>query len=450
MTDLLLHGTPKQFSWAELKAASEMAADEDHDREFELSMQAMVSRDASIEEDYTYDGSVELLVTSPSVASQSVPLASVEMSRSVVKWLGLAGHRYKCMFDERMGQLASGARSYALSKRLQGTTAPVYESKLFGFRILWTPVRRQDRTEPTVFVWYVCTHDRISYYAERIDTSLSRMMQRPALSDHCMLLTEATVLLDPLRNTPLKVHACAATELRQITDGGSWMPPLRLTQKQRAINSESGSVLLVGRSGMRFVYLLYHLCSYLYKCVAGTGKTICIGDRMRSDREASLRSGQSITQLFVTRSPRLCSFMKLYQQQQKGEQETGEASAVDYLSLSEFVSHFEAACCRFKGVGRTKVYVRPNEVTYARFRREVYPFINKRSECKLDALVVWTQVRSFIKGSIEAAHPLSKEQYMALPRSRCKLSSAEKGQVYEVYMRYEEHLTSMGLWDEVN
>ena len=30
-----------------------MAADEDHDREFELSMQAMVSRDAFIEEDYT-------------------------------------------------------------------------------------------------------------------------------------------------------------------------------------------------------------------------------------------------------------------------------------------------------------------------------------------------------------------------------------------------------------
>ena len=171
---------------------------------------------------------------------------------------------------------------------------------------------------------------------------------------------------------------------------------------------------------------------------------------MRSDREASVLTGQAIAQLFVTRSPRLCSFMKLYQQQQWAGEVEETSAAADYLSLVEFISHFEAACCRFKGVGRTKVYVRPNEVTYARFRREVYPFINKRSECKLDALVVWTQVRSFIKGSIEAAHPLSKEQYMALPRSRCKLSSAEKGQVYEVYMRYEEHLTSMGLWDEVN
>ena len=228
-----------------------MAADEDQDRKFELSMQAIASCEALIEEDYTYDISTELLVTSPPVVSQSATLASVEMSRSVVKWLGLADHRYKCMFDERMGQLASGARSYALSKRLQGTTTPVYESKLFGFRILWTPVRRQYRTEPTVFVWYVCTHDRISYYADRIDTSLTRMVQRPALSDYCMLLTEATVLLDPLRNTPLRVHACAAAELRQIADEGSWVPPLRLTQKQRAINSESGSILLVGRSGMR-------------------------------------------------------------------------------------------------------------------------------------------------------------------------------------------------------
>ena len=175
---------------------------------------------------------------------------------------------------------------------------------------------------------------------------------------------------------------------------------------------------------------------------------------MRSDREASFLSGQVITQLFVTRSPRLCSFMKLYQCQQMGELETGEAATTDYLSLTEFISHFEAACCRFKGIGRPKVYVRPNEVTYARFRREVYPFINKRSECKLDALVVWTQIRSFIKGSIDAAHPqgepLLKEQYISLPRSRCKLSPAEKEHVYEVYMRYEEHLASMGLWDEVS
>ena len=254
MTGLLLQGAPKQFSWAELKAASEMAADEDQDHEFELSMQAMTTSETLAEEDYTYNEPCELPITTTSPVSQSATLAGVEMSRSVVKWLGLADHRYKCMFDERVGQLASGARSYALSKRLQGTTAPVYESKLFGFRILWTSVRGQDRTEPTVFVWYVCTHDRISYYADRIDISLSRMVQRPALSDHCMLLTEATVLLDPLRNTPLRVHACAAAELRQITDEGSWVPPLRLTQSQRAINSESGSVLLVGRSGMRFVY----------------------------------------------------------------------------------------------------------------------------------------------------------------------------------------------------
>ena len=145
--------------------------------------------------------------------------------------------------------------------------------------------------------------------------------------------------------------------------------------------------------------------------------------------------------------------MKLYQQQQQAGAIEDGAAAAKYLSLAEFVSHFEAASCRFKGIGRSKVHVRSNEVTYARFRREVYPFINMRSECKLDALVMWTQIRSFIKGSIEAAHPLgeplSKEQYVALPRSRCKLSPAEKEHVYEVYMRYEEYLGSMGLWDEV-
>lgn len=187
----------------------------------------------------------------------------------------------------------------------------------------------------------------------------------------------------------------------------------------------------------------------------GTGKTICIGDRMRTDREAAELCGRPIVQLFVTRSPRLCSFMKLYQQQSHQAQSlAADSLTADYLSLADFIGRIEVAYYRFKGTGRGRVYARSNQVTYMRFRREIYPFINKRSECKLDASVVWTRIRSFILGSIEAAYPrgesLSEERYLTVPRSRCKLAPLEQGQVYEVYKRYEEYTASLGLWDEVS
>lgn len=260
VTSALNRGAHKQFSWAELRAVSEMAAStEDNDRDLTLTLQAMAATEDALVEEGVYEVVTvgTATITEPEAASQSMHIVSqteVEMSRYVIKWLEQADHRYRALFHERICQLASERRTYALSKRLQGTVTPVYESKLFGFRILWTTIRRQAPSMPAIFVWYVCTHDRISYFAERIDTSLSRMVQRPVLSstqsgDECMELTEATVLLDPLRNTPLRVHACLTAELRQISDKEGWQPPLRLTQKQRTINSDIGSVLLVGRSG---------------------------------------------------------------------------------------------------------------------------------------------------------------------------------------------------------
>jgi hypothetical protein len=50
------------------------------------------------------------------------------------------------------------------------------------------------------------------------------------------------------------------------------------------------------------------------------------------------------------------------------------------------------------------------------------------------------QVRSFIKGSVEAAwagRPLSRAEYLQLAPQRCRLSAAQREQAYSVYIAYQ-------------
>eukprot|EP00593_Proboscia_inermis_P002826 CAMPEP_0171297880 /NCGR_PEP_ID=MMETSP0816-20121228/6629_1 /TAXON_ID=420281 /ORGANISM="Proboscia inermis, Strain CCAP1064/1" /LENGTH=508 /DNA_ID=CAMNT_0011772491 /DNA_START=97 /DNA_END=1623 /DNA_ORIENTATION=- len=67
--------------------------------------------------------------------------------------------------------------------------------------------------------------------------------------------------------------------------------------------------------------------------------------------------------------------------------------------------------------------------------------------------MVWTQIRSFIKGSYQAASqqsPLSYEQYADLPKARCRLDGDTRRLAYEVYLTYEEYLHDRGLWDDMD
>ncbi len=83
------------------------------------------------------------LQTVDSAPSLVPVLDHIELSQSVVKWLGRADARYRAMFQSRIARLAEGDRSYSLSKRLQHCHFPVFETKLDdGQRILWTELRR--------------------------------------------------------------------------------------------------------------------------------------------------------------------------------------------------------------------------------------------------------------------------------------------------------------------
>lgn len=77
-------------------------------------------------------------------------------------------------------------------------------------------------------------------------------------------------------------------------------------------------------------------------------------------------------------------------------------------------------------------------VGFARFKEEWRARWGRGT--KLDALVVWTQIQSFIKGSIEAVaakRPLLEEEYLALGEDRVRISAEQRREAHAVFRRYE-------------
>ncbi len=461
--EVLKIGLPPQLNWSEEKARFEITYGfEDEvavatENQYQLLTHSVlvVSSPQDADSESVEEGGIlassshSLSMPSPVEVSYSrsaaLSVVEIEMSRAVLKWVSQADERYKLLFHRRIDQLAQGLHSYALCKRLQGSNRPIYETKLdAGMRILWTPLRRVEvdcaETKMKLFVWCVSSHDRVSRYVDYIDRSFERMTQSPLLSgsgdqDVCMVLTEDMVLLDPFRNTPLKVHVVHPAELSRLTTpSSSWVPPLRLTIRERAVNTQSGAVLLIGRSG--------------------TGKTICVSERMVGDREISTRLGSPLFQLFVSRSQRLCNFVRSHQRQRTSDEDLQQC---DFLSLSKFISKMEGAACRIRSC-EMKVYAQFKHVSFTKFRTEIYPVLNEFHGNKritmLDASIVWTQIRSFIQGSIEAAtispapRPLLLEEYLGMADKRCKVTRMERAKVYKVFLRYQEYMQKGGLWDD--
>jgi ankyrin repeat protein len=159
-------GETKQtpFSWADAKLKIDMTDSSDAELAEESMLQAAMLDAAELdlgEESEggsctQAEGSHLTLSTAPCswdkdpgsdaghpIADQS-PLDVVEFAPLTMKWLARADKKGREMLLGRIKRLAEGRRSYALSKRLQGTQNPIYEAKLGGQRILWTKLKRGD------------------------------------------------------------------------------------------------------------------------------------------------------------------------------------------------------------------------------------------------------------------------------------------------------------------
>jgi hypothetical protein len=213
------------------------------------------------------------------------------------------------------------------------------------------------------------------------------------------------------------LYSVGYDELDKLVDD-PWRPPLHLTDSERDVVESSGTTLLLGRSG--------------------TGKTVCICNRM--DYDCFMGGNRpGFSQLFVARSRRLRDDV---------ESVVGEGSEASTKSeFTTFLSLVQKLEQSVRSIIKDLPVFLPSQcIDFQRFKREVW-----KPCMEIDALIAWTSIRSFIKGSIEAVmanQPLSKDAYLGLGKKRCRLSEEQRLAVYNVFDKYQLYCSNGKLWDD--
>ena len=231
---------------------------------------------------------------------------------------------------------------------------------------------------------------------------------------------EPEMLVDPSSNVPLKIHEVEDCDLDNFKNNKNFVPTVKLTKEEEAIVKKGGTVLLLGRSG--------------------TGKTLCVANRMLYD--SKMYGSENNEQLFVARTHRLCKYVSgIF------EGEGGKSKNVQFLSAANFAKKLHESVSPEAGTAADTTLV----VDFKMFRNVIWDEV-KGNEKALDDLQVWTQIRSFIKGSWDAAvgGPLSKEDYLGLPRERCRLDQKKREDAYAIFTRYKVYLEEKGWKDSMD
>lgn len=150
----------------------------------------------------------------------------------------------------------------------------------------------------------------------------------------------------------------------------SWTPPLRLTSAEKEVVQKPGTVLVLGRSG--------------------TGKTVCICNRMVCDADFH-RDPTELRQLFVSRSNRIKDLVERLVQ----EESTVDQSNVDrsFLSYERVIRNCNAA---FNRIGIQSALPATGSLQQPRDFADCEDFfrdVKKEVKTTLSDLVIWAQIR---------------------------------------------------------
>ena len=370
-------------------------------------------------------------------------LDNVMLTAEALRWYKHADPRLSILFLRRLQQLAAGERSRILNKHLVGSkNFSIFETYLdqgrTALRILWTECRETDGLRG-ILVWYVSKHKHVSKYMVQIDEAAMRLNRQPRSArslfegdeEDVMLLDSDTVLLDPMGSTPLKIHEA---DIRQLASKECLDSlPLRLTSAEKAIIEKSGSVLVLGRSG--------------------TGKTICIANKMIYDHRTSAGTGR---QLFVCRSARVCNLVQRLQHYSIDLSCHVSAVSAEHQQrhtpvFMQFDQLVHQQLLRVDPGSRGK-FAAIRKMTFRRFAGEFFDSKMRRS-CSLDKLVVWMQIQSFIKGSIEAVmlkRPLQLDEFLELGKDRVRLNQEQRRVAFSVFVTYTAFCEDNKYWDDAD
>jgi hypothetical protein len=156
---------------------------------------------------------------------------------------------------------------------------------------------------------------------------------------------------------------------------------------------------------------------------------------------------QSFSQLFVARSHNICKHV----QKAVGSDPDNltEGQRLDFLTFGKL----KDLCgdCLPGSEEESKYKDRSKRIDFSRFKRDFHTIIR---ESGLDALIVWTQIRSSIKGSIHAVvqrRALTLKEYVdpkVIGARRCRLTTEQREAAYKAYEGYQQILEVDGLWDD--
>ena len=96
------------------------------------------------------------------------------------------------------------------------------------------------------------------------------------------------------------------------------------------------------------------------------------------------------------------------------------------------------------------------EITYQVFHGEIWPKMRKSSKEKIEfhPTLVWTEIRSFIKGSAEALLSsngvLSEDDYKSLGKKKASNFTADRSIIYGLFRIYQHVRRTKGLFDEAD
>ena len=94
------------------------------------------------------------------------------------------------------------------------------------------------------------------------------------------------------------------------------------------------------------------------------------------------------------------------------------------------------------------------EVTYQVFKNKLWPKMTKKRKVHYHPTLVWTEIRSFIKGSLEALHSkdgyITLDQYQILGRKKAPSFSADRESVYELFLVYQRIKHKEQMFDEAD
>ena len=94
------------------------------------------------------------------------------------------------------------------------------------------------------------------------------------------------------------------------------------------------------------------------------------------------------------------------------------------------------------------------EITYNVFVLEIWARMLRKQDISYHPSLVWTEIRSFIKGSVEAllttSGYLSLEEYLDLGRKRAPNFTANRKTIYEIFLIYQKIKVQRGLFDEAD